>query len=79
MSFKNLVDSIVHLINVTLIPVLVLCALALFLWGGVRYIYRSGNPKGSTSDKNAMLWGLLALFALVSIAGIINVFKQIIE
>ena len=52
-------------------------AFILFLYGLVRFIYdrSNGNDKELDRDKKAMSWGLVALFVLVSVWGIIKMFQ----
>ena len=75
MTLASLVNQFVELIN-TAIPVLFSLALVLFLWGGVRYIYKSGDVKGKSEERTAMVWGLVALFVLFSIWGIIRILQD---
>lgn len=66
---KNIVGNIVTLLSSL--------AFALFLFGLVRFIYdRSrGDETRLEKDKSAMTWGLIALFVLISIWGIIKMFQ----
>lgn len=54
-------------------------AVVVFLWGLVKFIYdrTRGNDKSLADDKKAMLWGLVALFVLVSLWGIIKAVQGI--
>lgn len=74
MSFRDLVYQFVDLINIT-IPVLGGLALLLFLFGLARYVYKSGDAKGKSAEKEMIKWGLLALFVIFSIGGILQVLK----
>lgn len=74
-TLRDVVELFISLINLV-IPVLIAFALVLFLWGGVRYIYRSGDAHGKGADKEVLLWGLIALFVLVSIWGILRLLKE---
>lgn len=60
-----------------LVVVLSGAALVVFLWGLVKFIYdrADGNTDKIAKDKEAMLWGLGALFILVSVWGIIKMFQ----
>lgn len=51
-------------------------ALLLFLWGCVKYIYNSSETKGKTEGKEAMIWGIIALFVLFSIWGILGLLAK---
>ena len=44
----------------------------IFFWGLVRYIYSAGEGE-HREGRDLMLWGLLALFVLFSIYGILRV------
>ena len=57
--------SIVNLI----IPLLIAVALVVFFWGLIQYITSADHAKG----RNTMIAGILALFVMVSVWGIIRV------
>lgn len=71
MDLRGLVAQIISTINLV-IPVLVTVALVLFLWGIVRYVYKVGNTHSKEADRQIFLWGLLALFCMVSVWGIVS-------
>jgi len=75
-NFKQLVYFVLGLVNLA-IPVAVSLAILVFFWGLARYILASGDPKGNEAGKNLMIWGLIALFVLVSYLGIINIAQHI--
>ena len=60
-----------------LVTLLSSVAFALFLFGLVRFIYdrSSGDDTRLQKDKEAMMWGLVALFILISVWGIIKMFQ----
>lgn len=69
---KNLNDLIVdagQILN-NLIPVLIAAAVVVFFWGLVRYILSPGE--GHATGRTTMIAGLLALFVMVSVWGIIK-------
>lgn len=55
--------------------VLVAAALLVFLWGLVRFIMNLGSEGKAEEGKNMMVWGVIALFVMFSIAGIIKVLQ----
>jgi hypothetical protein len=65
---KNLVLSLGQIFNF-LIPVLIAAALAVFFWGLVKYIWSQG--KDSKAGRQIMTAGLVSLFVMVSVWGII--------
>jgi hypothetical protein len=54
-----------------LIPILIALALVAFFWGLVKYVYSGGEDHGQ--GRNIMIAGLVALFVMVSVWGIIRV------
>jgi hypothetical protein len=53
-----------------LIPILIALALVAFFWGLVRYVWSGGEFK--EGGRNIMIAGLVALFVMVSVWGIIR-------
>ena len=74
-TFKDVVAYAISIIG-ALIPVLAALALILFLFGVVRFVVMSGNEREKSHSKEAMLWGLVALFVLVSVWGIIGILRR---
>ncbi len=54
-----------------LIPVLIALALVAFFWGLVKYIW-GGGGEGASDGKGIMIAGLVGLFIMVSVWGIIK-------
>lgn len=71
MNIQTLIQSIGTVVN-SLIGIMVALAVAVFFWGLVIFIFKSGNEKSHTEGKNRMIWGTVALFVMVSVWGIIN-------
>ncbi len=72
-SFSDLVEKFVGLINV-IIPILISLAIVIFFYNTGKGIF--GNAKSSgeaqTQLKETLLWGVLIIFVMVSIWGILN-------
>ncbi len=66
-SFADIVAYVIGILN-SIVFVLASLALLLFLWGVFKYVYTAGAKK----NRKAMLWGLIALFVLFSIWGILR-------
>lgn len=72
-SFTAL-DSIVAGIGgivTALVPIAFAAALLFFFWGLAKYIMASGNEEAQAAGKTMMLWGVVALFVMSSIWGLI--------
>ena len=70
-NFSALIGSVLSIISI-LIPILFALAFLVFFWGLSKFILHSGNEADVTKGKNYMLWGILALFLLVSSLAIVN-------
>lgn len=73
-TFAELVGCFVSIINAA-IPLLATIALILFFWGVIRYIASSGGAKEHVEGREFLLWGIIALFVLFSIWGIIRILR----
>lgn len=60
------------LINRFLLPILIVLALVIFFFGVVQYVLNGESTEERAKGRQFMLWGVLALFVLVSIWGIIK-------
>lgn len=76
LTLAGIVGNIVNLINTT-IPVLSTLALAIFLLGIVRYLYSETQGKKDQS-REVIIWGIIALFIIFSLWGIIAVMKSVL-
>lgn len=70
LTFANVVQGILGIAN-TLIPVLLGLAVIAFFVGLIRYIYSSSGG-GHAEGRDLIQWGLVALFVLVCIWGIVT-------
>ncbi|OHA91206.1 MAG: hypothetical protein A2758_01900 [Candidatus Zambryskibacteria bacterium RIFCSPHIGHO2_01_FULL_49_18] len=70
-NFTDLVRLFIDLIN-PLITILVALALLVFFKGLVGFIAKSGDAKTHAEGRSLMIWGLIGLFVMVSIFGILR-------
>ena len=70
MTFADVIAKVIGLINI-IIPVLLALALVFFVLTGVRYIWKAGE--GGAEVRTQLLWGLIALFVLFTVWGLVNV------
>ncbi len=69
-DFKCTIYRIIGLVNL-LVPVMFGGAFIVFFWGLSKFILHSGSPAEVTKGKSYMLWGVIALFVLVTVRAII--------
>lgn len=72
MSFKDITDTvIVPLFNDGVIPLLYALAFLFFFVGVVRFFFLGGD-EGREKGKQMMLWGIIGLFVIFSVWGIVR-------
>lgn len=76
--FKDVINYILGLISL-LIPILFALAFIVFFWGLSKFILNSGNKDGIEKGRNYMLWGVLALFILLTFRTIISLMTNELE
>ena len=69
MGLQNLISLAGQIVS-SLIPLLIAVALVAFFWGLVRYVISGGEDHAQ--GRNIMIAGLIALFVMVSVWGIIR-------
>ena len=67
-SFGQLVDG--------LILVVVGMALLAFFWGLVKFIFAQGSETSKLEAKKIMGWGLVALFVMISVWGLVRFIQK---
>jgi len=74
-GIEGILVTIGDLINLAT-PIVVALALLYFFWGLASYILKAGEDDGRKKARDTMIWGILALFVMVSVWGIINVVRD---
>ena len=73
-DFGDLIGIFTDLLK-AVTPVIFGIALLVFIWGLVKFISRvGGDEKAVKEGKSLMIWGLVALFVMASIWGILGFF-----
>ncbi len=75
-SFRSIVASIVDLVGSALMPLLFVMALTMFIWGVFEFIRNSDNQEKRKQGRTRMLWGIIALFIMVSYLGLTSILTQ---
>ena len=57
----------------SLIPLIIGLAVLYFVWNLTQYILKSESVEGRADAKNAMIWGVIIIFVMVSLWGLVNV------
>jgi hypothetical protein len=59
------------------VPVLVLLALVVFLWGVVVFIFNADDESARADGKKRIMWGIVGLFVIVSVWGLVYLLSTI--
>ncbi len=73
-TIRSIIERVVDLITLAL-PVVVALTLLFVLWGGVKHIFVSGDAEGREKARQALVWGVIILFVMVSVWGIVAVLR----
>ena len=65
-KIREIVDAV--------IPLFMVLAFAIFLWGIVKYITAGGSPEKEKAARGFIIYGLIGIFLLVAFWGIIKIF-----
>jgi hypothetical protein len=60
-----------------LVPIFLTLGLLVFLWGLIKFLTAAGSEDAAASGKRIMIWGILAMFVMVAIWGIVAFLGQI--
>ncbi len=60
----------------TLIQVLIALAVIWIIWNVVRFIMSADDPEKRKSLQGAILWGIVGLFVILSIWGLVNILSN---
>lgn len=71
-TFADFLCQIINILNKA-IPLLLTLATVVFLWGIVRFIYNAGNEKERENGRLFIIYGLIGLFVIVAMWGLVNV------
>lgn len=72
-NLQSVFSTIQNLLNL-IIPILITLAVVLFFWGLAKYIWSVGDEGAKNDGKKIMIWGLVSLFVMVSVWGILGLF-----
>lgn len=75
-DFKTLITTIIGSVFKPLVGLLVALSLVYFLWGVFKYIQSVGDETKRKEGINMMTYGIIALFVIVSVWGLVRVLQS---
>ncbi|KKQ34922.1 MAG: hypothetical protein US50_C0031G0002 [Candidatus Nomurabacteria bacterium GW2011_GWB1_37_5] len=67
--------KVIGLVQGAIIPLIYILAFVAFIWGMFNYIMYAGDEKKRESGKQFILWGLIGLFVMTAVLGIVALLK----
>jgi len=61
----------------TFVPALLAVGVAIFAWGTVTFIATAGNDQSRAAGKQRMIWGVITLFVIVSVWGLVSILQTL--
>lgn len=72
MALQLIIARITGLLD-SVLPLLFILATIVFLWGVILYITAGGDEEKRKEGRNYIIYGLIGLFVMVAVWGIVNV------
>ncbi|MEK7586490.1 MAG: hypothetical protein AAB453_01320 [Patescibacteria group bacterium] len=58
------------------LPIIITLAILGFVWGLAKYIYSAGEESSKQEGRDIMYWGVIALFVMVSVWGLVELITK---
>jgi len=69
----DLFGYVACIISKSIIPLIFALAVAMFIWGVAQYVINSDEEAKKAKGKSFMIWGIIALFVMVSMWGLVSI------
>jgi hypothetical protein len=69
-TVEDALDTVSTMLTDKVIPLLIVLATVVFLWGIVRYVTAGGDEEKIKQGRNLMIFGIIALAIMISVWGI---------
>ena len=71
-TLETIIDAATDVV-VLVVPGLITLALAIFIWGVIKYITAGDSEEGRSKARNTIIYGVIGLFAIVAVWGLVQV------
>jgi hypothetical protein len=69
-TFQGIAKNITGVLD-SIIPILVLIATIVFIWGIILYVIAGGDENKLQQARNYIIWGIIGLFVIISVWGLV--------
>ncbi len=74
-TINGILGIVANIFNIV-IPLIITIALIYFLWGVAKYVMSSGDPEKATEARGMMINGIIALFVIISVWGLVAILNS---
>jgi hypothetical protein len=74
-TFKEVVFSFIDSVLSPLVPIIISLTIIYFVWAIIKFVIR-GEVKDKEEAKQMMFWGIVGLFVMVSVWGLVSVVEE---
>ncbi len=74
-DFSSLVSLFIGYVK-AIIPLIIALTLLVFLWGIFKLVFSGDSDKAVEEGKKFMTWGIVSLFVMVSVWGLVRLFTK---
>lgn len=71
-----IINKVIGQIINPLIPVLIGVGLIIFFWGIIQFVLNADSEEKRSTGKQHMMWGIIGIFIMVSVWGIIYLLQD---
>lgn len=77
-TIQSILDALIASLG-AFVPIGVAVAVVVFIWGIVSFMYASGDEKSVEVGRQRMVWGIVAIFFIISVWGVVNVLQRMFD
>lgn len=77
-TIEDVIGVVSDILNV-LVPFLIAIAVVVFLYGVIKYVTAGGDEAKRTEGRNTMIYGIIGLFVMVAVWGLVNILIETFE
>jgi predicted PurR-regulated permease PerM len=74
-TLTNILQQVKTLLDIV-IPIVITLAVIYFLWGLAKFLTSAGDSEKHEEGRNIMIWGVIAIFVIVSFWGLVRVIQN---
>ncbi len=74
-NFSALVTQFTNYVRL-IVPLIIGLAVLVFIWGIFKFVLSAGNDKDHTEGIKFMTWGIVSLFVMVSVWGLVAILTK---